>query len=192
MVSQTSSGIKAALLFWVLLGAWLLPGCVNDPKAIKQVTSREDPNREEARQVTIWYSEAGLIKARLEAPAMVRTAREKQVVTEMPEGLLLVFFDPHLREESRLTANYGMVREDQDEMIARNNVVANNRNGDRLETEELIWNQKTRRIYSDKFVRITTADEIMYGDGFESNEDLTNYKIRKIRGTVSLKDADLP
>ena len=39
-----------------------------------------------------------------------------------------------------------------------------------------------------RFVKITTADEIIFGDGFESNQDFTKYKIFKIRGTISLKN----
>ncbi|MCS6917733.1 MAG: LPS export ABC transporter periplasmic protein LptC [Chitinophagales bacterium] len=171
--------------------AWLMAlhvCCVNDPGTIRRITSREDPSREEGTGVTLIYSKEGHIQAHLEAPLMVRLTREKEAITELPSGLVLRFFDPSMQEESRLTAHYGVVYENSDEMIARNNVVATNKNGDKLETEELIWNQKTRRIYSDKFVRITTADEIMFGDGFESNEDLTNYTIRKIRGTVRLKE----
>ncbi|MCS6990410.1 MAG: LPS export ABC transporter periplasmic protein LptC [Chitinophagales bacterium] len=171
---------------------WVMGSCVSDPDTIKRITAGEDPNKEHAHQVRLVYSQSGQIKAELEAPLMVRTVEGEKITTELPEGLLLRFFDEKLQEQSRLTADYGVVYEHADEMIARNRVVATNINGDKLETEELIWNQKTRRIYSDKFVRITTGDEMMFGDGFESNEDLTNYKIRKIRGTVRLEGSAMP
>lgn len=63
--------------------------------------------------------------------------------------------------------------------MVKNNVEAISVKGDKLNTEELTWNQKTQKISSDKFVKITTRDEIIFGDGFESNQDLTNYKIKK-------------
>src|SRR4030095_13576803 len=100
----------------------------------------------------------------------------------------LIFFDEKMEEESQLTAGFGVSYDNSDEMIARNNVEAVNVYGDKLNTEELIWNQKSEKIHSDKFVKITTKDEIIFGDGFESNQNLTNYTIKKIRGTIRLKD----
>ena len=59
-----------------------------------------------------------------------------------------------------------------------------------LNAEELIWDEKNGKIYSDKFVKITTADEIIYGEGFEANEDFTNYKIKNIKGTINITNPD--
>jgi lipopolysaccharide assembly outer membrane protein LptD (OstA) len=73
-------------------------------------------------------------------------------------------------------------------MIARNNVEVINIKGEKLNSEELIWNNKNKKIYTEKFVTIQTKDEIIYGDGLEANEDLTNYKIKKIRGTIQVKE----
>jgi len=114
----------------------------------------------------------------------------KNPYTELPSGLKLVFFSPEMTKQSELTAGYGISYDKSDEMIARNNVVVVNVNGERLETEELVWNQKTEKISSEKFVKITTSDEIIFGDGFESNQDISNYKIRKIRGTMQVKEGD--
>lgn len=112
----------------------------------------------------------------------------KEPYTELPDGLKILFFDESAKVESQLTAGYGISYEKSDEMIVRNNVEAVSVKGDKLNTEELVWSQKTQKISSDKFVKITTRDEIIFGDGFESNQDLTNYKIKKIRGTIRLKE----
>jgi hypothetical protein len=72
-------------------------------------------------------------------------------------------------------------------MVARNDVVVLNIAGDTLRTEELIWEEATQRVHSDKFVRITTKTEIIMGDGFESDITFKNPKIYKIRGIVNLK-----
>jgi hypothetical protein len=72
-------------------------------------------------------------------------------------------------------------------MIARNDVILVNSKGDTLNTEELIWEEAKQTIHSDKYVRITTKDEIIMGEGFESNTEFTKYKIFSIRGTISLK-----
>ena len=71
-------------------------------------------------------------------------------------------------------------------MEARKNVVVVNQKGDRLNTEHLIWDEKKQKLISDEFVKITTKDQIIYGDGFEANEDFTKYKIFKTRGTIPI------
>jgi len=73
-------------------------------------------------------------------------------------------------------------------MEARNNVVVENTSGDKLETEHLIWDQKEDRIFSDVFTRITSPDRVIFGDGFESNQDFSKYRIRKVRGIIDLKE----
>ena len=49
----------------------------------------------------------------------------------------------------------------------------------------MYWNQKTKKVYSEKFVKIETPDEVIYGEGFESDEEFTSYVIKKIKGSVS-------
>ena len=51
--------------------------------------------------------------------------------------------------------------------------------GDKLETEILFWNQNNDLIYTDRFVKITNEDEIIQGTGFESDSRLTKRKIKK-------------
>ncbi len=72
-------------------------------------------------------------------------------------------------------------------MTARNNVVVVNIKGDTLSTEELIWSQNEKKIYSNSFVKIRTAKEIILGDTLVADEKFTNYTIKKVRGTVQVK-----
>ena len=73
-------------------------------------------------------------------------------------------------------------------MEAKRNVVVVNEKGEKLNTEHLIWEEEGDRITSDAFVKITTADEILMGEGLESNQSFTKYRIKKIKGTIRLKD----
>ena len=75
-------------------------------------------------------------------------------------------------------------------MEAKYDVVIVNSEGERLNTEHLIWDRKNQRIYSNVFVTITTEDEVIMGEGFESNESFTKYKILKPKGTISQEDEE--
>jgi len=73
-------------------------------------------------------------------------------------------------------------------MEAKGNVVLINEDGEKLNTEHLIWDEEKEMIYSNEFVKITTADEIIMGEGLESNLNFTKFKIKNIQGTITIKD----
>ncbi len=180
--------IRAKLLQLFLIGISLLfANCENDLETVKLITSKKDASIETGKNVRAIYSDKGIVKAQLKAPVMKHTDDPKNAFTELPSGLILLFYGEAMNVQSTLTANYGISYDKTDEMIARNNVIVISENGDKLESEELIWSQKTQKIRSDKFVKITTSDEVIFGDGFESNQDISNYKIKKIRGSFKLK-----
>jgi hypothetical protein len=77
-------------------------------------------------------------------------------------------------------------------MEAKKDVVVVNEKGEKLMTEYLVWDEKTGKIFSNEFVKIITADEIIMGNGFESNQDFSRYKIFDIKGTIKLKKDENP
>lgn len=73
---------------------------------------------------------------------------------------------------------------------ARGNVFAHNKEtNEKLNSEELFWDENQKLIYSNSFSRIETEDGTFYGqDGFESNEKFTKWKLKGSRGTVNIKE----
>ena len=61
--------------------------------------------------------------------------------------------------------------------------------GEEFESEELFWDGKNGRVYSDKYIEIKRGDTRLKGYGFESNESMTNYRIfRPHDGLLPFKD----
>ncbi len=141
-----------------------------------------------AKSVEILYSDSGFVKARITGPVLNRYISDTASNVEFPKGTYVVLYDHHLLQTSSLKANYAISREKKQLLEARGNVVVINERGEQLNTERLYWNQKTERIFSNEFVKITTPDKIIYGQGFESNQDFSKYKIFNIKGTVSVSE----
>ena len=40
-------------------------------------------------------------------------------------------------------------------------------------------------------MKFTTKDEIIYGDGFEANQDLSDYTMNHIKGIISVENEGL-
>jgi len=118
----------------------------------------------------------------------------KKPYYEMPKGMEVIFYDQFKKEQTKLTANYGIGYDTENKMNvmeAKGNVVVINEKGDRLNTEHLVWNSVTKKIYTNEFVKITTKDEVIWGNGLESNEDFTVYEIKQVKGSIAVKDAAL-
>jgi LPS export ABC transporter protein LptC len=177
------------LISWcILLLNFILVGCGgSNPNKDKRVSPDRVLPIETGKDVLINYTDNGLTKARVKAPLLERYATEDKNYTEMRNGISVDFLNKNGTVESFLKAKYAIRYDREKRMVARNDVVVLNIAGDTLRTEELIWEEATQRVHSDKFVRITTKTEIIMGDGFESDITFKNPKIYKIRGIVNLK-----
>jgi LPS export ABC transporter protein LptC len=150
-----------------------------------QEFAKADNLTETGTDVQILYTDNGNPKAKIITPELTRILNEEGI-TEFKKGLKIFFYDGIGQIESSMSALYGKAFEQKEELLAKDNVVIINVKGEKLETEELIWKRKEKKIYSDKFVKITTADEIIFGNGMEANEDFSDYVIKEVKGTIKV------
>ncbi|MFA6923913.1 MAG: LPS export ABC transporter periplasmic protein LptC [Bacteroidales bacterium] len=173
------------IILVIVLG--LLFSCENDISTVNIITNKDKSPTETSRNVEIIYSEDADVLVKANAPLLKRYINDKTPYMEMPEGVKVLFYDSLKSVESSLKSNYAIYREKEKIMEARNNVEVINRKGEKLNTEHLIWNEQKEKIYSDVFVKITTNDEILFGEGLESDQYFDKWKIKKPKGTISVK-----
>lgn len=149
-------------------------------------------NTERAEEVTILYSKEGFVKARLTTKTFNHIQNTTVPYIEMKNGLKMEFFDDSLKNQSTLTAKYGKYFEQNGNVLVRDSVVIFNNKKEQLNTEELIWNEKIQKFYTEKFVKITTPTQIIYGDGLESNQNFSEYKIINIKGIIGVNKSSIP
>jgi LPS export ABC transporter protein LptC len=178
---------KAGIPGFFMLALFLVAttSCENDLEKVHLVTNKEALPVETSTDLVIWYSDSARIKVKIEAPELNRYDGESDY-TELPQGVKVEFYDENMNVNSTLTSKYAIRKDAEQVMEARNDVVVVNVKGEKLNTEHLIWNEVSSKISSDEFVKITTPDKIIFGNGFESNQDFTNYKIFNIKGTITI------
>ncbi len=104
--------------------------------------------------------------------------------------------------DATITANYAIYYEKQDLWEAKGDVVVikNERDdGDTLVmsttevyTQQLYWDAKIGKIYSNVDTRVITADGPQYGEGFDTDEKLTEIHFRKYVGEVEFDFTPAP
>jgi LPS export ABC transporter protein LptC len=168
----------------------ILCSCENDINEVNALSTKEKKPVRSGENVELIYSENAKIKIKVTAPLLEEFEGE-QKYTEMSKGIAVNFYDSLQKVTTTLTANYAINKVSENIMEAKNDVVVINERGDKLNTEHLIWRQDSSKIYTNEFVKITTKDEIIMGEGLEANQDFTKYKILKVKGTIQLKDEEV-
>lgn len=163
----------------------VMASCENDLEKVKLYQKGKTGPVESAKNIKILYSDSGCVKVQVIAPVLERYDVEHPY-TEMPKGVNAMFYDDSMHVTSRLKADYAIRYEQDLKMEARKNVVVVNAKGEQLNTEHLVWDERRQKLLSDVFVKITTRDEIIYGNGFEANQDFSQYRIFNIKGIISL------
>ncbi len=167
-------------------------GCKNDINKLKESLDSRMLNVERAEDVTIIYSKDGSTKAKLFTKNFFHIQSVQPTYIEMSKGLRVEFYDDSLKVQSTLTAKYGKYYEQNGNVLVRDSVVVINLKREQLNTEELVWNEKLQKFYTEKFVKITTPTQIIYGDGLESNQNFSEYKITNIKGMIGVTSNALP
>ena len=173
--------IISLLLFILLLS------CTNDPKLVQEFVSEKVQAVEQIKQAELLHTENGIIKVRIVAGKIERF-KEIQPDLIFSESIKVYFYNDSSKIKSVLKAEDAKIDNKKKIMLAQNNVVLTNKDSQKLETNELIWDEKTDRIYTNKEVKITTGKEVIYGEGFTSNSDFSEYSIVKIKGTFDFTD----
>lgn len=142
---------------------------------------------EQAENVEMHYSDSGTLKAIIYAPTLERHPVEEPF-TIFDKGITSYFYGPGGNVENSIKSNYGISYDSKKIVELRNDVRVVNIQQEKLNTDKLIWDQNTGKIYTDAFVKITTPENIIFGEGFEANQDFSEYRIFKVKGTISVNE----
>lgn len=134
----------------------------------------------------LYYTEDNQVKVKMIA-AMVHEFESGD--REFPQGIYLEFFDEAGQLESTLRANEAYYFKKENQWRGRGKVeVKNLEKNEQLNTEELFWKPADQKIFTDKFVTIRQQSDVIYGQGLEAKQDMSEYVIKKPEGIFSVEE----
>lgn len=177
--------ILSGILFFIV-------SCKNDIEKINAFAENLEMPDQSGKNIRVEYTDTGKIQLRFIAPELKRYTSKENPYYEFPKGIEVYFFDANENLKSIITAKYSIYKEETQLWEARDSVVARNiQTGERIDTEQLFWDQPKKFIYSNVFTKITNEDGVHFGEkGFEAAQDLSNYKLIGSRGKVRVKDEE--
>lgn len=176
MKDRSARLLLAGALAWGLSA--LLIGSAGCHRRTAPVASSEElriPDQE-ARDFTLTESAAGKKNWTLRAVYAAMFNKEQKVDAKT---VTIDFFDQEGAHYSTLTAEQGEIDQRTNDLEARGDVRVTTKNGIAMETDSLRFFNRTGKIVSDGFVRVTRQGDVLTGYGFESDATLEHFKLRR-------------
>ncbi len=179
MASAIYNMIRSALLILAVAVA----GCSTSDT--KEPVEYKGPLKE-AENVELFYSENNTVKVKMLAELLYEFENGDR---EFPKGVYMEFYNEFGRLSSTLRANHAFFFKKEEQWRGRGKVeVKNIEKHEQLNTEELFWKPKSKKIFTDKFVTIRQQGDVIYGEGLDANQDLSDYLIKKPAGEFEVKE----
>jgi len=176
-------------LIYLLLSMLLAPACAEKLPSDDWMDNW-DMDKEVAEGIEILYSDSAKVRVRITGPQMDYISDRANPAQEFPKGIFVEFFDDQMLVGSTLRGDFAQRFENKNLIVVRDSVVWQSREGEKLESEELIWDEQAQRVYTQKFARITRKDEVIYGYGFEATQNFKDARIKAVTGRITIKDME--
>ena len=136
--------------------------------------------------VEMYYTEENQVKVKMIAAIVYEFESGDR---EFPKGLYLEFYNEFGKLESTLRANEAYYFKKENQWRGRGKVeVKNLEKNEQLNTEELFWKPADEKIFTDKFVTIRQESDVIYGQGLEAKQDMSDYVIKKPEGEFAVEE----
>ena len=172
-------------------------GCTRPDGAAASAAA--DRPAQESWDAELRVTRDGSDRAHLTAPYLARfetpdsTYALLQADPERPDtsGARVVhvdLFDDQGRPSAVMDAQRLVYQDERQRFVAQGDVRVVTEEGRRLESEEVRWDEASRQLRADGFVRITAPDEAFEGYGLVAAEDLSTYELARVTGQAEVED----
>lgn len=160
-------------------------GCVTSDETLTESVS--DTYNISTQVITLGefiYSEKGEVKNILEAGRLERS--ENNDIWKVSEGFRLFIGGDRSNHQAVLTGGRGNYDPNSGHLIARDGVELINLEGERLNTEYLVWSHDSDKVHTDRPVSIHTSTGTLNGKGLEADSRFEHYRILDPTGSFDL------
>lgn len=175
------------LCIWLLMLLW---SCKKTKPIYKKPETVAVPDQE-MWNFDVRVTDKGKLEAHLRSGHMMLFNEDKKPYSILNQGVHVDFYDEDGNHASTLTSDSGHYQDKTQNVEAYKNVVIVSDSGVTLHTEAIQYDQEREKIFTDLKVLITTTQgDSFWGDGFESDPHMNNWKINRLNG-IAHKGVDM-
>jgi hypothetical protein len=131
-------------------------------------------------------SENGVKKQMMRAPLREEYAYAKPAYDEFTKGVEYTAYDSIGRPSSSVVADYALYWRERELWELNGNVIVEGDEGQKLYTQQLRWDRKIKKFYSNVDCKIEDGGDVLYVVGFEAAEDFSWWTAPGVTGTVNV------
>lgn len=163
-----------------LSASWLFLSCSPEKQHyVPNATDGESTPTMATTDVTTLISDSGYTRYKVVTPLWLMFEDAEDPFWRFPQGIALEQYDHMLQPESNVECDSAVYYSRKRLWRLDGNVIMVNTERDSFLTNQLFWDQNTRKIYSDSFIHIVSAERVIEGYGFESDQGMRAYQVKK-------------
>lgn len=124
-------------------------------------------------------SDSGYVRYKIIAPVWYMYSEAKEPNWKFNDGLYMEMYNDTFAITTTAVCDSAVYLEAERLWEFIGNVRMINRAGDRFMTQHMYWNTQTHKLRSDSFMHIEKPDRVIEGFGFETDEQLREYTVRR-------------
>lgn len=169
-----------------------LAGCDGDDKlGVAQSVDTSRMPQLSTRNVSTLISDSGYTKYKVVTPLWnVYGGRQDSAYWDFPEGVYLRQLDKDLNVVSTVAADSACYFPGRKVWELYGDVEIDQKDKSYFYSERIFFDDRQKIIYSDTFIHIKTPTQILEGIGFESNQDMTRYRVLRPTGMFPANFSD--
>lgn len=174
-----------------ILTASLASSCKdNENHFVKNVGDGEDTPTMLTYDVRTFISDSGYTKYKITSPVWGMYEDATVPFWFFPDGLELEQYDRNMNPVSNMRCDSAKYLSQERRWRLDGNVMMVNTMRDSFLTQQVYWDQLTRKVYSDSFIHIVRSDRVIEGYGFVSNEEMTAYSVNRPTGIFPINQQE--
>ena len=189
MVLAKKDKVSPRILGVVFLLLAIMVSCAEEDKlGVKKGIDTKNRPQLSTRNVLTLISDSGYTKYKVLTPLWnVYGGNREEAFWNFPEGVYLRQLDKNLQEISMVAADSACYFPTRKIWELYGRVEIEQKDKTYFYSDRIFFDDKKKLIYSDAFIHIKTPTQILEGTGFESNMDLTRYRVLKPTGMFPMQ-----
>lgn len=170
-----------------ILIATMFFSCQDNYKQVQKIGVSENEPIGEDYNVNVKYTDSGRVSANLISAKMLDYTNRDFPYNQFTDGVILHIYDKE-NKKSTITADNAFVYSNTNLIDMQDNVVITTADNQVLKTEQLFFNMQKNWLSTNKAVSFKTQQDVIYGNGFDSNLEFTNAEVLEVTGIIAIED----
>ena len=189
MIHKKKTSIAIVFMAVAMLLFCSLAACNREVKEEVEIGFNPDSTYTmKAVDVVTLVSDSGITRYKVQTREWYMFGEASEPYWYFPKKLHLEKFDSLFRVEASVDADTAYFYQHRKLWKLIGHVRVRSLQGEQFETSVLYWDQNLEKVYSDQFIRITKGEFVNTGQGFETNQALTQYRIFNSAAEIPFED----